>query len=75
VKKSFDAVGWMQKRRAEIDKEDHGLSWEEKAEKTRKLLLKDRLWLRLKNRMVESTAISIGPSKGHQEKFREKHPD
>jgi hypothetical protein len=26
VKKSFDAVGWMQKRRAEIDKEDLGLS-------------------------------------------------
>jgi hypothetical protein len=75
VKKSFDAVGWMRKRRAEIDKEDHGLSWEEKVEKTRKLLQKDRLWLRLKNRLVEPASISIGPNKGHQEKFREKHPD
>ena len=36
--KDFDAVAWMRKRRAEIDEEDRGLSWEEKARKTRRLL-------------------------------------
>lgn len=75
MKKSFDAVGWMRKRRTEIDKEDQGLSWEEKLEKTRKLLENDRLWLRLKNRLVEPTSIPVGPTKEHKEKFSEKHPD
>jgi hypothetical protein len=54
VKKTFDAVTWMRKRRADIDQEDKDLSWEEKREKTRKLLEKDPLWLRLKNRVVEA---------------------
>ena len=45
MKKTFDAVAWMRKRREEIDKEDQGLSWEEKHEKTRKFLEKDYLWL------------------------------
>ena len=43
MKKTFDAVAWMRKRREEIDKEDQGLSWEEKHEKTRKLLEKEML--------------------------------
>jgi hypothetical protein len=33
VKKTFDAVAWMRKRREEIDKENEGLSWEEKHKK------------------------------------------
>ena len=33
MKKTFDAVAWMRKRREEIDKEDQGLSWEEKHKK------------------------------------------
>ena len=32
MKKEFDAVAWMRIRRAKIDEEDHGLSWEEKRE-------------------------------------------
>jgi hypothetical protein len=44
----------MRKRRADIDQEDKDLSWKEKREKTRKLLEKDPLWLRLKNRVVEA---------------------
>ena len=75
MKKSFDAVDWMRKRRTEIDKEDQKLSWEEKNEKTRKLLENDRLWLRLKNRLVEPTSISVGSTKRHKGKFNEKHPD
>lgn len=35
TKKTFDAVAWMRKRRAEIDLEDSGLTWEEKRRKTR----------------------------------------
>jgi len=31
TKKSFDAVAWMRQRRAEIDREDQGLTWEEKS--------------------------------------------
>lgn len=59
--KAFDAVAWMRKRRAEIDEEDQGLSWEGKHSKTRRLLEKDPLWLRLKDRVVEpSESLSIG---------------
>jgi hypothetical protein len=58
VKKAFDAVAWMRKRRIEIDEEDKGLSCEEKREKTRKLLEQDPLWLRLKGRLIEPTKFS-----------------
>ena len=54
--KDFDAVAWMRKRRAEIDEEDRGLSWEEKARKTRRLLRNDPLWKRLKSRVVRIAA-------------------
>jgi len=58
--KAFDAVAWMRNRRAKIDEEDQGLSWEEKHSKTRQLLEKDPLWLRLKDRVVEpSESLSI----------------
>ncbi len=53
MKKEFDAVAWMRTRRAKIDEEDQGLSWEEKREKTRRLLEADPLWLRLKSRAVD----------------------
>ena len=52
MSKRFDAVAWMRKRRAEIDKDDEGLSWEEKARKTVNLLHDDPLWKRLKHRVV-----------------------
>ena len=53
MKKSFDAVALMRARRAEIDKEDEGLTWEEKAQKTLDLLRDDPLWQRLKGRVAE----------------------
>jgi hypothetical protein len=59
VKKTFDAVAWMRKRRIQIDEEDKGLSWEEKREKTRRLLEKDPLWLSLKGRLIEPTKFSV----------------
>ena len=75
MKKIFDAVGRMRKRREEIDKEDEGLSWEEKHEKTRKLLEKDPLWLSLKKRLVQPTSVPVGKTKGHKRKVIEGHPD
>jgi len=44
MSKAFDAVAFMRRRREEIDREDEGLSWEERARKTRELLSKDPLW-------------------------------
>ena len=59
----FDAVAWMRKRRAEIDEEDNGLSWEEKARKTRHLLRNDPLWKRLKSRVMRTEAPVPGARK------------
>ena len=42
----------MRKRRAEIDTDDEGLTWQEKARKTVDLLHDDPLWRRLKRRVV-----------------------
>jgi hypothetical protein len=52
MKKSFDAVAWMRKRREEIDIEDKGLTWAEKRDKTRRLLENDSLYRRLCGRFV-----------------------
>ena len=72
MKKTFDAVAWMRKRRAEIDKEDEGLSWKEKDEKTRRLLKADPLWIRLKTRVVKSAEdISVAAMES-RETFRSK---
>ena len=75
MKKTFDAVTWMRKRREEIDKEDQGLSWEEKHEKTRKLLEKEPLWPNLRKRPVEPTSVPVEKSKRHKQKVTERHPD
>jgi hypothetical protein len=53
VNKSFDTVAFMRRRREEIDREDEGLSWEERARKTRELLKDDSLLLYLKKREAE----------------------
>ncbi|MBM3322464.1 hypothetical protein FJY69_03160 [candidate division WOR-3 bacterium] len=57
MSKSFDAVAFMRRRREEIDREDEGLSWEERAKKTRELLKADALWLYLKGRLAEPVAL------------------
>ncbi len=70
--KAFDAVAWMRRRRAKIDEEDRGLSWEEKHSKTRQLLEKDPLWIRLKDRIVEASGpLSIAEK---IEKYGPKEP-
>jgi len=52
MKKSFDAVDWMRKRRIEIDRETEGLSWQDRRRKIRESLKGDPLWERLKGRTV-----------------------
>jgi len=54
--KRFDAVAWMRKRRVEIDKEDEGLTWEQKTRRTVELLQKDPLWKRLRRRVIAPPA-------------------
>jgi hypothetical protein len=46
----------MRQRRTEIDREDEGLSWQKKREKTRRPLEHDPVWLRLKHRVVKPVA-------------------
>ncbi len=53
MSKDFDAVAFMRRRREEIELEDEGLSWEERAGKTREILEKDPLWERLRDRLVD----------------------
>ena len=72
MKITFHAVAWMRKRRAEIDKEDQGLSWKEKDEKTRRLLKADPLWIRLKARVVESADDSSVVAIESHETYRSK---
>ncbi|MBM3333859.1 hypothetical protein FJY63_04285 [Candidatus Sumerlaeota bacterium] len=52
MNKRFDAVGFMRKRRAEIDREDADLTWEKKSKKTQDTLKGDPIWERLKERVV-----------------------
>jgi hypothetical protein len=57
MSKDFDAVAFMRRRREEIDREDEGLSPEERTRKTRELLKDDPLWLYLKDRLAEPVAL------------------
>jgi hypothetical protein len=51
MNKPFDAVQWMRSRRAQIDKEDEGLSWAERSRKTVQLVRNDPLWLHIRSRV------------------------
>lgn len=46
MNKPFDAVAWMRKRRAEIEEQDSGLTWEERTQRTMERLKDDPLWRR-----------------------------
>jgi hypothetical protein len=72
LKKTFDAVTWMRRKRTEIDEEDRGLSWEEKRQKTRNLLEKDPLWLKLKRRLVEPDGAPAETSRKYKGEHNEK---
>ncbi|MBI2059225.1 MAG: hypothetical protein HYT87_05580 [Nitrospirae bacterium] len=66
MKKGFDAVAWMRKRREEIEREDAGLTWQEKSLKTLGLLKDNPFWQRLKNRVVapDSQASGVAQAAG-----------
>lgn len=53
MKKDFDAVAFMRRRCEEIDKEDDGLTWEERTAKTLVILEDDPIWQRFKVRMAK----------------------
>jgi hypothetical protein len=59
VNKTFDAVAFMRKRREEIERDDAGLNWEQKTEKTLESLKGDPLWERVKER-VAPTGTPLG---------------
>jgi hypothetical protein len=52
MKKSFDAVKFMRKRRKQADDEDSGLDWMARRRKIRKLLAGDPLWENLMDRVT-----------------------
>ncbi len=60
--KPFDSVAFMRKRREEIDREDDGLSWEEKRRRTLESLEGDPLWERVKDQRNSDTPARIGES-------------
>jgi len=65
MKKRFDAVEFMRKRRREIDEEDALLTWKERSAKTRKTLERDPLWQRLCGGKPRNPGRSRGKIKGN----------
>ena len=57
MKKTFDAVAFMRKRREELSREYEGLSWEECESRIRKSLKDDPLYLRLKDRVIQPAIL------------------
>ncbi|MCG3199165.1 MAG: hypothetical protein GHCLOJNM_03674 [bacterium] len=61
MNRPFDAVAFMRRRREEIDREDEGLTWEEKSRRTIALLGEDPLWTRFEGRVVSPDPLPTGP--------------
>ncbi len=55
--KAFDAVAWMRQRRAELDRENEGLTWSERSRRTLDALDGDPLWERLKTRVAKPPVL------------------
>jgi hypothetical protein len=80
MSKRFDAVEFMRRRREEIDREDSGLSWEEKSRRTLERLQGDPLWERLKDRVVPTAAaLRMAPgslsAREAKERYKKKTTD
>ncbi|MCA9439889.1 MAG: hypothetical protein KC964_03715 [Candidatus Omnitrophica bacterium] len=60
--KPFDSVTFMRKRREEIDREDDGLSWEEKSRRTLDSLEGNPVWERIKERRMSGLRVPAGKS-------------
>lgn len=57
MKKTFDAVAFMRRRREELSREYEGLSWDEQECKIREALKDDPLYQRLKHRVVQPRTL------------------
>jgi hypothetical protein len=57
MKKAFDAVSWMRRRRTEIDEEDTGLTWAQKREKTHEQVLRDPILSELSKKTVAPVRV------------------
>ena len=68
VRKRFNAVEFMRRRRAEIDEEDKDLSWEEKTQKTLAILKDDPIWNWLKDRRVKAESHPRRRASGSKQK-------
>jgi hypothetical protein len=60
----FDAVAWMRRRRAEIDREDEHTGWQERSLKTLKLLENDPIWQRIRDRMPQPPSPHVSRAAG-----------
>lgn len=58
----FHAVEFMRRRREEIDREDAGLTWEEKRLKTREALRGDPLWERVREGVLSAGTATCPPA-------------
>ena len=47
MKKAFDSVSWMRRRRTQIDEEDAALTWAQRRRKTHEQVLQDPMLARL----------------------------
>lgn len=56
MKKTFDAVSWMRRRRTQIDEEDRLLTWEQKRHRTHEQARQDPVLAQLCNEVVEPQA-------------------
>ncbi len=54
----FHAVEFMRRRRVEIEKEDEGLTWEQRGEETLRLLANNPRWLRLRGRVKQTRRVA-----------------
>lgn len=61
MNRPFNAVAFMRRRREEIDRDDEGLTWEEKSRRTLELLGEDPLWTRFEGRVGLPDPLPTGP--------------
>ncbi len=69
MKKSFDAVAFMRKRREELSREYEGLSRQERERKMAEALKDDPLWHRLENRIVPSLTRQLSTVREPETKY------
>lgn len=67
MSKPFDAVAWMRRRRAEIDREDEHIGWQERSLKTLNLLENDPIWQKIRDRIRQSPSSPLSRAAGKKD--------